>query len=124
MTQDFDIVRASYASSRPARVWAGLRRVTESAWRTSTFAAALYRATRQWSAASAATLIRSVAAAIAVAAALQPVLMQVMPISVRPALPAFAFVVIAMLFAAAAWRSETVAVAWPTSWLGRRWPRR
>ena len=120
MTHEFDRVRASFAASGPGRVIAGLTRGLEAAWRTSRVRAGLQKlaagSPHQW----APTLIRQIAIAIVIAAALQPILIAVMSPTVRPAMPLFVFATIGMLAAVAAWRPDAVAAAWRDSRLTRR----
>lgn len=119
MTGDFDLVRASFASSRLARAWGWLLRVTAPAWRASSLRTAIQDAAGRLPGMTAPHLIRVIAVAIAVAAVLQPLLMRIMPLAVRPAVPAYAFVAIALIATVAAWRPEAIAAAWPASWIGR-----
>lgn len=119
MTRDFDLVRASFAASRPARACASIRRITVAAWRTSSFRAAIHGTAGHWPRLPAPALIRTVAITLAVAAAMQPLLMWMMPLAVRPALPWQFFAAIAVLLALAAWRPDVIANAWPTSRVGR-----
>jgi hypothetical protein len=122
MTHEFDHVRASFAASWPGRVAAFVAVAMASAWRTSR-PGRVGNSVAQLPPLPASTLIRCVAIAVAVAAGLQPLLMWMMPVTVKPATPPAAFVAIALLAAAAASRAEAIAAAWPGSRLAR-WLRR
>jgi hypothetical protein len=120
MTPEFDHVHAAFTTSTPGRVVASVSGAMASAWRTSRVGRVRNSiVTLQ----PAATLIRYVAIAVAVAAGLQPLLMWMMPITVKPGTPWAVFVAIALLAAAAASRPEAIAAAWPGSRL-TRWLRR
>jgi hypothetical protein len=119
MTREFDRVRASFASSWAGRALAGLERVATSAWRTSRFGAAMTGIAPELANRPAPILIRIAAIALAVAAALQPLLAWLLPATIKPALPPYVFVVIVLLAAAAAWRPGEIANAWPASRLVR-----
>ena len=123
MTDEFDRVRASFASSHPARALAFATHVAASGWRSSVCRRLMHKAGGGLTQNSAATLIRTAAVAIAVAAALQLILMRMMPLTVRPATPQIVFIVIAGVAAVAAVRPEDVAAALPSSrfasWLRR-----
>ena len=121
MTQEFDRVRESFASSLAGRILSSVTQIIASAWHSSAFASAMRRITGEASGAT--VFIRAIAIAIAVAALLQPVLMQMTSRTVRPAMPLFVFVTIALAAAAAAWRPEVIAASWPQSRLAR-WLRR
>jgi hypothetical protein len=121
MTQEFDHVRASFAVSMPGRMLSGVRRIIESAWHTSSFGSAMRRTGGRRP--GMIDLIRTIAIAIAIAALLQPLLMAMMSRTLRPSMPLFVFVAIALIAAAAAWRPGAVALAWPQSRL-TRWLRR
>jgi len=119
MTHEFDLVRASFAASWPGRVWTGLTLIPESAWRTSWFRMAMQSAAGGLSQTPASALIRTGAIAIVVAAAMQPLLMRMMPLTVKPTVPSYAFVAIVVLAAVAAWQAEVIVKAWPNSLLAR-----
>lgn len=123
MTHEFDHVRASFASSRPARALSIAREVTASGWRSSAFHSTLRRVAGGFTRLSTVDRIRTAAVAIAVAAAVQPLLMWMMAPTVRPAMPVFVFVAIALVAIAAAVRPGDVATALPASRLAR-WLRR
>jgi hypothetical protein len=120
MTQEFDHVRTSFAASMPGRILSGINRSLDSAWHTSRFASAMRRTGNERAVID---RIRSIAIAIAVASLSQPLLISMMPRTVRPAMPLFVFVVIALVAAAAAWRPTVIATSWPQSRLAR-WLRR
>ena len=98
MTQEFDHVRASSAASMPGRILSGINRSLESAWHTSRFASAMRRIGNERSVID---RIRTIAIAIAVASLSQPLLIWMMPRTVKPAMPLFVFVVIALVAAVA-----------------------
>jgi hypothetical protein len=120
MTQEFDHVRTSYAASLPGRILSGINRSLESAWHTSSFASTMRRIGNERSVID---RIRTIAIAIAVASLSQPLLIWMMPRTVKPAMPLFVFVVIALIAAAAAWRPASIATSWPQSRFAR-WLRR
>ena len=68
-------------------------------------------------------LTRTIAVAILIAAALQPLLIGVMPATVAPAMPWPVFAPFPVFAAAAAWQADAIVSAWPDSTLGR-WFRR
>lgn len=123
MTQEFDHVRAAFASSMPGRMLSAVKPVIESGWNSSPFASAMRRGVNASPMPSTAALIRAGAIATVVAAMMQPLLMRMMAPTVKPWMPWFAFVAIALLAAAAAWQPDQVAIAWPQSRLVR-WLRR
>jgi hypothetical protein len=116
MTQEFDHVRASYAASMPGRILSGINRSLESAWHTSRFASAIRRTGNERAVIDRFPVI---AIAIAVASLSQPLLMWMMPRTVRPAMPLFVFIVIGLVGAAAAWRPALIATSWPQSRFAR-----
>lgn len=119
MTHEFDAVRASFAASRPGRLLAAVRNAVQSALRTSAAGAAARSMSTTIKAVPTVSVIRSCAAAIAIAAAVQPMLIAMMPPTVAPALPR-AFVVIVAVFAGLiAWQAEATYSAWSTSTLAR-----
>jgi len=119
MTREFDYARAEFASSRLGRVLVNLGELATAAWRTSSSRATAQRVWNAWNRQPAPLLVRGCAIAVAVAAALQPLLIGLMPATARPALPQSGFVMVAGLAAAAAWKSDMVAHAWPSSRLAR-----
>lgn len=119
MTHEFDRVRASFAASGPGRVFAGVRHVIESGWRTSLAGSGLRRVVTRWRLTPAPERARTIAIAVGVAAALQPLLMWMMSRTVRPATPQYLFVTIVLLAGAAAWRPDLVAASWRESRLAR-----
>ena len=119
MTHEFDHVRAVFASSGVARALAIARERAKSGWRSSAFRGASRKVTAGMTRSSRSVLIRTAAVAIAVAGAIQPLLMWLMPPTVRPAMPPYVFVVIALVAIAAAWRPGDVAAAWPSSHVAR-----
>jgi len=123
MTLEFEDTRASFATSRLGRVLANLGQLATAAWRSSSCRATAERLANAWNRQPAPMRIRGSAIAVAVAAALQPFLIWLMPATVRPALPQFAYMMVAALAAAAAWRSDMIANAWPSSRLAH-WLRR
>lgn len=123
MNRDFDRADAALASSIPGRILAFLGDTLESAWRTSSTGASARSIRGAVQAMPAPTLIRTVAVALMIAAALQPLLISAMPQTVAPAMPWPAFAVVAVLAAIAAWQAEAIVTAWPRSvlarWFGR-----
>ena len=61
------------------------------------------------------TRLRTVAVAVTIAAALQPLLIMTMPATIMPAMPRFAFIAAAILAAIAAWQAPAFIKAWPAS---------
>jgi hypothetical protein len=51
---------------------------------------------------------------------MQPILISMMPRTIRPAMPAYLFVAVALLAATAAFRADSIATAWPSSTIARR----
>lgn len=123
MTHEFDRVRTAFASSGLARALAIAKRVTGSGWRSSAFREALRPVAGHVMRTSTPELIRTAAVAIAAAAVVQPPLMWMMTLTVRPAIPAYVFVAIALIAAVAAWRPGDVATALAASRFAR-WLRR
>jgi predicted membrane channel-forming protein YqfA (hemolysin III family) len=121
VTQDFDNVRAAFASSIAGRALAGAERAIESAWRSSSFRTAMRTISHNDQPAT--DLVRTIAIAIAIAAAIQPVLIVMMPRVARPWMPWIVFIAVAMIASAVAWRPAPVASTWPQSRLAR-WLRR
>jgi peptidoglycan/LPS O-acetylase OafA/YrhL len=115
MTPEFDHVHAAFAASTPGRVVAGVTGAMASAWRTSR----LGRARKNAVTLPPPMRIRHAAIAVAVAAGLQPLLIWMMPVTVKPGTPPAVFVAIALLAAAAASRPEAIVAAWPNSRLAR-----
>ena len=66
--------------------------------------------------------IRSAGVAVAIAAAMQPFLIWMMPRTVKPSMPWWVFVIVAVFAATAAWRPAPFAEAWHHSRV-RRWSR-
>jgi hypothetical protein len=122
MTPEFDHARAAFAASTPGRALAGVTRAIASAWRTSRVGR-VRNIAGTLRLAPAPLLIRHIALAVAAAAGLQPLLIWVMPRTVRPGIPAAAFVAIALVAAAAASAPDAIAASWPGSRFGR-WLRR
>ena len=123
MTQEFDRVRAAFASSMPGRMLSAVKPIIKSGWSSSSFASAMRRRTSASPMTSTAALIRAGAIAVVIAVVMQPLLMRMMARTARPWMPLFAFVAIALLAAAAAWQPDKVAIAWPQSRFAR-WLRR
>lgn len=119
MTREFDAVRASFASSRPGRLFAAATEAVKAAWRTSAAGAAARSICSAIRATPAASLIRTIAVAVAIAAAVQPMLIAVMPPTVAPAIPRALFAVIAVFAGLVAWRADAIDSAWSTSTLAR-----
>jgi hypothetical protein len=123
MSDDFTLVREAFAESIPGRILAAGGRLTQSAWRTSVVRRTSRSMADRIAAMPAASLTGTAAAAIAFAAAIQPILMWLMPSTVVPAMPWPAFVITAMFAALIAWQRDAVVSAWRSSrW--SRWIRR
>jgi len=123
MTYEFDAVRASFASSQPGRLLAALTHAVKSASRTSAAGAAARSMSMTMKGIPTASVIRTSAVAITIAAAVQPMLIAVMPPTVAPAIPQALFVIIAAFAGLVAWQAEAIESAWSTSTLAR-WTRR
>ena len=121
MTHEFDHVHAAFNASTPGRIVAGVIGAVASAWRTSRLGR-MRNAAAGLQLAPAPMVIRYAAIAVAIAAGLQPRLMWMMPVTVKPGIPAAVFAAIALVAAAAASRPEAVAAAWPAS-RAARWLR-
>jgi hypothetical protein len=117
MTREFDGVRTAFAASGPGRLLAAITRGTESAWQSSRVRSAIAKPHAM------PVRIRFGSIAVAVSAAMQPILISMMPRTIRPAMPAYVFVAVALLAAAVAWRADSIATAWPSSTIAR-WLRR
>lgn len=115
MNSDFQRTNAALASSTPGRLMNFLDDALRSAWRDSSTGAFSRFIGQAWKASPSTTLIRGVAVMVMIAAAMQPLLMRLMPATVVPAMPAFVFVVLAMVAACAAWQPAAIASAWSTS---------
>jgi cellobiose-specific phosphotransferase system component IIC len=119
MNRDFDRVNAALAASTAGRALIFVEDVVRSAWRSSSTGTAARSIGGSRRSMPASRLIRAMAVAVGVAAALQPVLMIAMPETVAPAIPRSAFALIALVAALAAWQAEAIAKAWPNSGLAR-----
>jgi hypothetical protein len=123
MSDEFARMNEALGSSVAGRGLRFLESAIGSAWRTSSTRAAARSINLFLQAVPRAQVVRGIAMAVAVAAAMQPFLMRVMPATVRPAIPWPVFAVIALLSGTAAWRAQAVVTAWPSSalarWLGR-----
>jgi len=128
MSDDFPLVREAFAESVPGRVLAMIVRVVQSAWHTSAVGDAARSRAARAAAMPPAQLVATIAAAVAIASALQPLLISLMPPTVAPALPWPAFIVIAAFAALIAWQSAAFVTAWrnspafakATAWLASR----
>ena len=123
MNREFDHVNDALASSLAGRTVIGLDGVVRAAWRSSRIGD-WYRTERgSLRSMPKAIVIRSVAIAVAIAAAMQPALISAMPATVAPAVPWFAFALIVLFAAFTAWQAESIVTAWPGSamarWLAR-----
>lgn len=101
MTTDFDQTRAAFGSSVAGRALAWTAEHVDAAWRTSWLRTTTTRMTDRWRQ-TPATLIRAIAIAVAIASAMQPLLMWLMPATVKPAMPVAVFVIVTILAAALA----------------------
>jgi hypothetical protein len=121
VTQEFDHVRAAFASSVPGRLLSGTQHIIASSWASSSFGSAVRRAALAMPPATG--LVRMTAIAIAIAAALQPVLIVMMPRTARSWMPWIVFGVTALLALTAASRPDAIVMSWTQSRLAR-WLRR
>ena len=123
MTNDFDQTRDAFAGSVIGRIFASLNRAGSNAWRTSATGRAARSMAVKFEAMPKASRLATIAAAVAIAAGVQPLLVQVMPKTVVPALPWPVFAIVAVFAAAAAWQAEPIVTAWQDSrlagWLRR-----
>jgi hypothetical protein len=117
MTAEFDRVLAVCGASLAGRAIDAAVIAAEAAWRSSTVVSVLRS---KLTGHPPTVVVRTAAIVIAVAAALQPLLIQMMPATARPAMPAAAYVVVAVMAAGIAIKSRDVVSAWPASWLSRR----
>jgi hypothetical protein len=99
MTGEFEHVRSAFWSSLPARLLLRTGSVAQSAWRSSFFHAKSKPVVRAMSAMPLAQRIQSAAVVVAVAAALQPLLMWMMPAASRPAMPITVFIGVVLIAA-------------------------
>lgn len=119
MNREFDRVDAALAASVVGRALIFLQDAAGSAWRSSSTGATAQSIGRALQAMPAAVLIRTIAVAVLIAAALQPLLMIAMPATVLPAIPRLVFALVAMFAGAAAWQAEAIVKSWPNSSLAR-----
>ena len=119
MTREFDHTRHALATSTLGRGAAALGAAAGSAWETSRTGRALRSMQQSLEAAETPSRIRAIAIAVMIAAAMQPVFVLAMPLTVAPALPRLAFVLVAGFAGAAAWQAEALAAAWSSSRLAR-----
>jgi len=87
MNREFDRVDAVLASSMPGRALNFLDDAIRAAWRSSSTGTAARSAGGALKVMPAPQLIRMIAVAVLIAAAMQPILISVMPATVAPALP-------------------------------------
>ena len=118
MTREFPHARQALSTSAIGRGAAAVGATVRSAWKASRLGRTL-RSLSQSREGSLPARIRAISIAVMVAAAMQPLLILAMPITVAPALPWPAFVLVAMFAAVAAWRADAFAAAWPASRLAR-----
>ena len=119
MTPEFDHARQALATSAIGRGAAALGATAGSAWKASRSGRAVRVMKQSLDATPLPARIRAIAIAVLVAAAMQPLMILAMPATVAPALPWPAFVLVATFAAAARWRAEAFAAAWPASRLAR-----
>ena len=119
MTREFDRVNAALAASVAGRTLAFLEDAVAAAWSRSATGAAARTIRSSVRGMPAPAVIRTVAAALLIAAAAQPLLMSAMPATVVPAMPRAAFALLALFAGVAAWQAEAMAKAWPDSALAR-----
>ena len=122
MSDDFPLVRDAFAESVPGRLLAMIVRVAQSAWRTSAVGQAARARAARAVAMPPAHLVATIAAAVAIASAMQPLLISLMPPTVAPALPWPAFIIVAAFAAVIAWQPAAFVTAWRSSRFAR-WTR-
>ena len=122
MTQEFDHVRRAFAGSAPGRGAAAIGNAMSRAWQTSRSGDAVRSTARAIAALPEGARTRMIAIAVIIAALAQPLLIRFMPATVVPALPLFAYLIVAAVAAVTAWHADALASAWPSSRL-RRWLR-
>jgi hypothetical protein len=120
MSNDFPLVRAAFADSIPGRILRALTQLLSAAWGSAVVGQAFRSVAGSARAASKGSTVASIAGAVAIASAMQPLLITLMPLTVVPALPWPAFLIVAGFAAAIAWRPEPFVSAWANSWLARR----
>jgi len=121
VSADFPLVRDAFADSVAGRLLATSMRAGQSAWRTSAVGHAA-RSLSDHAAAKPADVVATIAVAIAIASAMQPLLIALMPPTVAPALPWPAFIVIAAFAAVIASQPAAFVTAWRSSRFSR-WTR-
>ena len=109
MTSDFDHLRAAFWSSLPAKLLMRIAEAMRSAWRSSFFHAKTTPVAHAVFSLPAAQRIRLAAIAAAVAAGLQPLLMWMMPATIRPAMPVAVFIGVVLIAAFVAWQAGPLA---------------
>jgi hypothetical protein len=119
MKRDFERVDAALASSAAGRALIYLHDAIGAAWQTSSTGAAARSMRGVSRSMPPATLLRTTAVAVLIAAVLQPLLMTAMPATVVPAMPWPAFALVATFAALAVWQAEAIVRAWPNSALAR-----
>jgi hypothetical protein len=115
MNDDFALVREAFATSAPGRGLAGLGRIAGAAWRTSRVGRAAQSLQAQSANASAESKVGTIAAAVAIAAAMQPGLIASMPRTVAPDLPWPAIALVVVFAAVIAWQRAACVAAWRDS---------
>ena len=115
MNRDFERTHAAMMSSAFGRAFGFLGDAIKAAWRASSTGRMARACRRAADEMPATTQLQTVAVAVAIAAALQPLLILTMPATVMPAMPWFAFVAIAIFAATIAYRAPAFIKAWPTS---------
>ena len=119
MNREFDRVDAELMSSVAGRVLVRLDTAVRAAWDSSSTGNAARSIGDSWRTMSAPVKVRTIAVAVVIAAALQPLLISVMPTTVAPAMPSPAFALIAVFALVVAWRAEAIVSAWPGSTIAR-----
>lgn len=122
MSNDFPLVRDAFAESVAGRLLAMVTRVSESAWRTSAVGHTARSLAAQTSTMPAASVVSTIAVAVAIASAMQPLLIALMPPTVAPALPRPTFIIIAVFAALIAWQPAAFVTAWRSSRFSRPTP--
>src|ERR1051325_4659886 len=113
--EDFVLVREAFSESAIARTFAAGASLMTAASRSSVISQAITSRRERLSAMPKAASIATIAVAIAIAAAMQPLLIAVMPVTIKPALPWPAFLIVMVFAAVIAWRPEPFVEAWGES---------
>lgn len=116
---DFDVTRAAFRESLPGRAIARIATLSVSAWRTASFGNSCRRIANDCRRMAPAMIVRRMSIALAIAALMHPALARLMPLTVKPAMPAFVYAVVAALAAIGAWRADAIVTSWRSSRFAR-----